>query len=179
MTVLLAGANPAVTLSEDGEPTVFASLWSVDWSVAGRGTALVVWHRGAVRVLTTTPTLGTWLERTFVRHFPETEHLPWPTPTVEATPVTCHIDLATGVTAHAADVTLTMSDPMHHRPFTTDAFPLDGVPHGLTLLLAPMRTAAVTIGGTPVPGRVTHTGPDDRPTSSAFATTAEVWTREG
>ena len=177
MTVLLAGANPAVTLSADGETTVFASLWSVDWSVAGKGSALVVWHGGAVRILTSTPTLGTWLERTFVRHFPEVAGLAWPTPVVEAAPVTFDIDLAAGVSAQAGDVALELSDPMHHRVFTTDAFPLDGVAHGLTLLLAPMRAAAVTIGGVPVPGEVTHTGTEDRPTSSAFATTAEVWTR--
>lgn len=176
MTVLLAGANPAVTLTHDGERTVFASAWTVDWSAQGRGTALILWHAGRVRVLSANPTLGAWLEQTFVRHFPEADGLPWPRAQVERTDVTVDIDLATGATARGGDVTLSMSGPMDRRVFATDDFALAGVPHGLTLLLAPMREATVTIGGQPVPGAVTHTGTDTRPTSSAFATTAEVWT---
>jgi len=173
--ILLAGANPGVTLTRDGEPTVFASIWVVDWSVRGAGTAIVLWHNATVRILTARPELGEWLEHRFVRHFPEVSGLSWARPEVQRADVTAEIDLAGRVGAAAGDVEITMSGVLDRRLFATDDFRLDGVPHSLTLLLAPMRAASVTIAGRPVPGQVAHSGTPDRPSSSAFATTAEVW----
>ncbi len=46
MTVILCGANPGVRLFEGDTVTAFASVWTVDWSVRGAGTALVLWHDG-------------------------------------------------------------------------------------------------------------------------------------
>ncbi|WP_436499896.1 hypothetical protein [Actinokineospora sp. HUAS TT18] len=177
--VLLAGANPCVTLSDDGTPIAFASVWVVDWSIHGSGNAIVLWHNGSVRVLATDATLGRWLERYFVRHFPETDGLAWPEPEVEVTEVAVDIDMAAGVIARAADVEIDMTGVLHRRMFTTDDFKLDGVPHGLTLLLAPLRAAEIRVGGSPLPGAVTQGGEPDRPSSSAFATIAEVWTLPG
>ncbi|OLF14213.1 hypothetical protein BLA60_03475 [Actinophytocola xinjiangensis] len=175
MTVLLCGANPAVRLFDGDDVTAFASVWTVDWSVHGPGRAIVLWHDGRVRVLADDPTLGGWLERAFVRHFPEAAGLPWPEPTPERAEVTVDLDLRDGLSARAGDVAVTVSGALAVRTFETDAFPLDGVPHALRLVLAPAADASVTIGGTPVAGAVRREGGAERPSSSAFLTTAEVW----
>lgn len=68
-----------------------------------------------------------------------------------------------------------MSGVLGRRTFTTDSFALDGVPHSLQLLLAPVTDATVTVDGHRVPGEVTVGGTEHRPSSSAFLATAEVW----
>ena len=175
MTVLLCGANPAVRLFDGDDVTAFASVWVVDWSVHGPGKAIVLWHDGHVRVLADVPALGGWLERAFVRHFPETAGLSWPEPTPERVEVAIDLDLRDGLSARAGDVAVTVSGALAVRTFETDTFPLDGVPHALRLVLAPAADATITIGGTRVPGTVRRDGSAERPSSSAFLTTAEVW----
>jgi hypothetical protein len=76
--VILCGANPGVRLFDGDVVTAYASVWVVDWSSLGSGSAIVLWHADAVRVLTDNPELGHWLERDFTRHFPEADGLPWP-----------------------------------------------------------------------------------------------------
>lgn len=177
MTVLLCGANPGVRLFDGDTVTAFASVWSVDWSVHGAGTALVLWHDDRVRVVGANPTLAHWLAQDFVRHFPEVAGLAWPAPETTVAPVTVELDLATGLTAHGGDLTVTMSGVLDRRTFRTDEFPLAGVPHELQLLLAPMAEATITVGDRRLPGAVTVTGTAERPSSSAFLATAEVWAR--
>jgi hypothetical protein len=162
----------------DGETvTAYASVWVVDWSERGAGKAIVLWHQDKVRVLTEDVALGRWLERAFVRHFPEADGLAWPEPEPERAEVAVRLDLADGLRARAGDVEITMSGVLDRRAFETDDFPLDGVPHGLRLVVAPAAEAAIMVGGERVAGTVTRGGTDDRPTSSAFLTTAEVWLR--
>jgi hypothetical protein len=173
--VILSGANPGVRLTEGDVVTAFASVWTVDWSVRGAGTALVLWHGNRVRAVGSDPTLAEWLAQYFVRYFPEVAGLPWSTPEVEAAPVTVDLDLAAGLTARGADIEVSMSAVLGHRTFATDSFALDGVPHSLQLLLAPVAEAAITVGGHRVPGEVTVGGTEHRPSSSAFLATAEVW----
>jgi len=175
--VILCGANPGVRLFDGDTVTAYASVWLVDWSERGSGTAIVLWRNGIVRVLAEDPELGRWLERYFVRHFPEADGLPWPEPTPEHAAVEVKLDLAHGLSARAGDVEITMSGILDRRAFQTDDFPLDGVPHGLRLVSAPVSDATVTVGGQPVTGTVTRGGTADRPTASAFLTTAEVWLR--
>jgi hypothetical protein len=177
MTVVLCGANPGVRLFEGDTVTAFASVWTVDWSVRGAGTALVLWHDGQVRVLGADPDLAGWLADHFVRHFPEVDGLPWPAPTVSRAEVTVALDLDSGLVATAADVEVTMSGVLDRRTFGTDDFALDGVPHGLQLLLAPMAEATITVAGQRLPGAVTVGGTPSRPSSSAFLAAAEVWSR--
>jgi hypothetical protein len=176
MTVILCGANPGVRLLDGDTVTAFASVWTVDWSTHGAGAAVVLWHDGRVRALGPAG-LTDWLAAHFVRHFPEVDGLPWPTPTVEETPVSVDLDLATGLVARAGDVEITMSGVLGRRTFATDDFALDGVPHSLQLLLAPVSDATITVGGHALPGAVTVGGTGERPSSSAFLATAEVWSR--
>jgi hypothetical protein len=91
--------------------------------------------------------------------------------------VAVDLDLATGLVARAGDVEVTMSGVLGRRTFATGDFALDGVPHSLQLLLAPVSAAAITVAGRRLPGAVTVDGTDERPSSSAFLATAEVWSR--
>lgn len=176
--VILAGANPGVRLFDaDGRVTAFASVWLVDWSIHGAGTAFILWHQGQVRTISSDPDLASWLEQYFVRWFPEVEGLDWPAAVPERQPVQVSMDLSDGLSVKAADVGLELSGVLDRRQFATDNFPLDDVPHSLSLVLAPVRSAVLTIGGEPVAGTLQLDGPPERPSSSAFLTTAEVWRR--
>ena len=177
MRVILCGANPGVRLFDGDTVTAFASVWMVDWSERGSGNAIVLWHGGVARVLAEDAGFGRWLERGFVRHFPEVDGLPWPEPTPERISVDVRLDFGRGLVARAGDVEVSMSGILDRREFQTEEFPLDGVPHGLRLVIAPTSDATIEVGGRRVPGTVTRGGTPDRPTSSAFLTTAEVWSR--
>lgn len=177
MSIRLVGANPGLLLyAADGDDrrVAYASIWRVDWSVVGMGTALVVWHAGDTRVVTAFPELGTWLAAEFNRHFPEVEGLPWPTPHLTVAPVDLEGDLARGVRAKGADVTVEIAEPLDRRLLTVDAFDLGGTPNALSTVMMPCRRGTLQIAGQLVAGvpRVT-TGPSVR--SSAFLADAEVW----
>jgi hypothetical protein len=174
---LLVGANPGVRLYDGDTLTAYVSVWRVDWSVHGSGTAVVLWRDGQVRVIGEDSGLATWLERDFVRHFPEADGLPWPEPVVETAPVHVDVDLVTGLHATAGDLEVRASDVLDRRTFATNEFALDGVDHGLSLVLAPCGSASVWLGGDPVPGAPEVGGTPDRPSSSAFVAVAEVWSR--
>ncbi|GIG64060.1 hypothetical protein [Phytomonospora endophytica] len=176
MTVLFVGANPIVRLFDAGAVSAFASVWIADWTVKGPGTALVLWHRGSVRVLGEDAELARWLERDFTRHFPEVAGLDWPESTVEIVPVRVRAGLDS-LEVEAGDVEVSAGDVLDRRTFATDAFELDGVAHGLSLVLAPVATGRIAVGGTGLPGEVVVEGTPERPSSSAFLTAGEVWTR--
>jgi hypothetical protein len=177
MGIILSGANPGVRLYDGETVTAFASVWAVDWSQHGAGTALVLWHDDRVRVFGADAELAGWLESYFVRHFPEVEGLTWPEPEPEVIDVVVDLDHGGKVTARAADVEVTMCGVLCRRTFVTDDFPLDGVAHGLQLLLAPLSEGSISVGGQRLPGEVRVGGTMERPTSSAFLATAEVWSR--
>lgn len=177
MRVVLCGANHGVSLFGDVGVAAFASLWQVDWSERGTGRAIVLWHAGEVRVLTDQLGLGSWLEQAFTRHFPEVAGLDWPTPVIERSPVDFTLNLSYGIIASAADVRITMTGPLDRRAVQVDDFPLDGVPHGLRLVLTPVERAEIVVDGKRLPGAVRRGGTPQRPQSSAFLTTAEVWLR--
>lgn len=177
MGIILSGANPGVRLYDGDTVTAFASVWTVDWSPHGAGTALVLWHDDKVRVLGADADLAGWLESYFVRHFPEAEGLVWPAAEPEVTEVVVDLDHGGKVTARAADVEVTMCGVLCRRTFVTDAFPLDGVGHSLQLLLAPLSEATISVGGQRLPGELRFDGTMERPASSAFLATAEVWSR--
>jgi hypothetical protein len=177
MGIILSGANPGVRLYDGDTVTAFASVWTVDWSVHGAGTALVLWHDNRVRVLGADPDLAGWLESYFVRHFPEADGLTWPAPTPEVTEVVVDLDHGGRLIARAADVEIRLCGVLCRRAFVTDDFPLDGVPHGLQLLLAPVSEATISVGGQRLPGELQFSGTMERPSSSAFLATAEVWSR--
>jgi hypothetical protein len=175
--VLLVGANPIVRLFDGDRPTVFASVWRVDWSTRGSGAAVVLWHADRVRVLGTDEALAAWLAEDFTRHFPEAAGLAWDASPVEITDIDLRLDLDKGLSVTAADVRVDIAEVLARRAFATDSFALNGVAHGLSLVLAPAARASVVIDGRAVPGEVRVTDDPDRPASSAFLTGAEVWTR--
>jgi hypothetical protein len=176
--VTLVGANPAVQLFDAaGACTAYASAWRVDWSPHGRGTALVLWQGGRVQVYGADTGLARWVEREFVRFFPEVEGLPWPEPTPVRRTVRFENDLATGTEARAGDVRVALSRPLDRRAFATEDFPLGGVPHSLSLVVAPCGEGGVWVRGRRLPGELQFSGTPERPGSSAFTTEAEVWRR--
>lgn len=167
MTIRLVGANPGLTLRSTTGVTGYASVWRVDWSEQGAGSAIVMWHNGGTHVIGSEPELGRWLADEFNRHFPEVDGLGWPTPKITVAPVEMTISLERGMTAKAGDVTVEISDPMREpRPFRTAEFNLGGIPHDLVNVIRPFRTGRLVIGDTAVQG-----------TPSAFVAEAEVWCR--
>jgi len=174
---VLVGANPGLRLYDGDTLTAYASVWRVDWSIHGSGTAIVLWHEGVVRVLGDDAELATWLERDFVRHFPEAEGLSWPEPEFEHQAVEVDIDLATGLRARSGGVEVRMFDVLDRRTFATDSFPLGGVDHSLSLVLAPCARASLAVDGDTLTGAPQVGGEPGRPSSSAFVAVAEVWCR--
>lgn len=175
--VILVGANPAIRLYDGDEMTAFASVWIVDWSERGKGAAVVLWHANQVRVLCPSRELGRWLSQDFTRHFPEVAGLPWPDPAVERTEVAISLDPELGLLASARDVTVEMSGALDRRVVAAEAVELDGVPHGLSLVLTPMRDGYVMAGGAHLPGEVRLDEAPEGPISTACLATAEVWRR--
>lgn len=173
--ILLVGANPCVTLFERGAPTTFVSLWRVDWSPCGAGTAAILWVDGVVRVFGANRELGAWVERTIVRWTPEALALDWSAPSFVETEVELAIDLRVGLSARTPGLEVTLHTALDLRPFETDNFVLNSQPHSLRLVLAPMQNAVVRVEGRTRNGRVDVTGQPTRPTSSAFVAEAEVW----
>ncbi|MBV1851312.1 hypothetical protein [Catellatospora tritici] len=177
MSVRLMGANPGLTLfDESGERVAFASVWRVDWSERGSGTALVVWHDGAVRVVTEDAPLGRWLAADFTRHFPEVAGLPWPDPAVIRAQVDLDYDLSAGMVARAAGTVVEITTPLDRRLIQAPDFDLGGVAHLLSTVYIPCATGVLTIDGATVAGapRLTR---EPQVSSSAFLADAEVWSR--
>jgi hypothetical protein len=177
MAVLLVGSNPGLALydaddADDAAPVAFASVWRVDWSTHGSGSALVLCHNGRVRLVTPVLTLGRWLADTFNRHFPEVAGLAWGEPECIEASVTIDGDMATGLRATAADITVEIEGPMDRRVVTVATFPGNGLQ--LSNVYTPCRIGRLAVAGRPVAGepRVTTT---PRPTSTAFLADAEVW----
>ena len=175
--VILVGANPAIRLYDGDEMTAFASVWIVDWSERGTGAAIVLWHDNKVRLLCHEPELGRWLAQDFTRHFPEVAHLPWPEPRPERTEVAISLDPDVGLLASARDVTVEMSGVLDRRVVATDDVKLDDAPHGLSLVLTPMRSGYIMATGAHLPGEVRIEDTPEGPMSTAYLATAEVWRR--
>lgn len=176
MTVRLIGANPCVTLYSGDQPVAFASVWRVDWSERGAGTAIVLGDSSGVRVIGSDPALGCWLADSFNRHFDDVlAGLPWSAPAVTTAPVTITQDLATGLRAAGADVVVEINEPLDRRHVTVDAYDLGGTVNALSTVFMPCRHGAITVGGVSVDGvPLTPTRPTG-PTSTAFLADAEVW----
>jgi hypothetical protein len=175
MSVVLVGSNPAALFSRGGTVTAFASLWQVDWSVRGSGTALVLWHGGRVRLIGPDPELAGWLADTFVRHFGEVAGLPWE-PTAEVAEIDLALSLADGLTATAGPVAMELSGVLDRRVFSTDRLPLGGSTYGMSNVYAPCGSARLTVDGAAVAGAAAVDTGSDPVSSAAFLAVAEVWT---
>ncbi|WP_206447749.1 hypothetical protein [Agrococcus sp. KRD186] len=177
LTTILRGANPAAQLLDGEETVALASVWRVDESPMGSGTALILWHADRVRVIGVDPALSSWLSGRFVRHFPRAEGLDWSQVEVRTEEVEIELDIETGLVARAGDIEVRIAEPIGQRDVSIDDFALDGVPHQLSLRLAACRQAMITVGGQLLGGepRVDESG--ERPQSTAFLAVDEVWSR--
>jgi len=172
------GANPAALLWDGDHVSAFVSVWQVDWSSEGAGGAVVLAREGELRVLCDPPLLGRWLFDTFVTHMSELnlfEKLP-ARPSVEQAPVKIEVDLVSGLTASAADVTVRISGILDRRRQLENGLRLGGLPWSLSHVVAPCRSARIEVARTVVPGapRVEDRNPVS---SSARLTVAETWAR--
>ncbi len=177
-TPVLIGANPGIQLfDQEGACTAYASVWRVTWSPAGTGDVLILWQPDGVSVYSANPRLARTVTDDFTRHFPEVDGLPWPDPVHRRIPVLMHLDMAQGLWARAGAVEVRMSGVLDIRSFTTDEFPLGGVPHSLHLVLGPCERGRITVRGRRLPGEISVGSGTRGPSSSAFVTDAEVWRR--
>lgn len=177
--IVLLGYNPGVRLvDKDGGTSAFVSVWGVDWSIGGYGHSITAVYDGKVRVLGPDPDLGRWLAEYFVRSFPEVDGLPWPEPRVERTAVDVELDLSKGLVARAGDLVVRASDVLARRPVNVEGFLVGGgVPHALTMALAPCGKGSIWVRGRQLPGEIELSGTPDRPSSSAFLSSTETWRR--
>ncbi|MFL6074846.1 MAG: hypothetical protein ACJ73S_15730 [Mycobacteriales bacterium] len=160
--VVLAGANPAVLLRDGDQAAAFASLWLVDWSERGAGRVLFVVEPDATRMYGERRELADWLADTFVRRFGESARVGWHEPEwVPARPEVL-LDTSAGLTATAADVTLTLAGVGPPARFAGDA-----LGYHLSNVTFPCTAARLTRSGSTVTGT-----PDP-----AFLALAEVWSR--
>jgi hypothetical protein len=167
------GANPGVTLYDDGRATAFASVWRVDWSLRGSGRALVIGTPERIRIIGPDPDLGAWLGTEFNRHLGISGGIGWSEPEYTVAPVAFDLDLAEGFHATADDVSVDITDPIERYLTRNDAYDLGGTPNILSTVWIPCREGSISVGGTHLPGAVTVD--PAAPMSSAFIAEAEVW----
>ncbi|GIG67433.1 hypothetical protein [Phytomonospora endophytica] len=175
MSLRLLGANPCVTLYDDGTAVAYASLWRSDWSEqGGTGHVIVFGRPGRIRVLGADRDLSVWLAESFNRHLKGVNGaIPWSEPEYTVAPVEWDLDLSTGVRAAADDVEVEITGPFDRMLTRDDAYDLGGTTNVLSTVWMPCRAGTIRVGGELVPG-----APEvdlEAPMSSAFIAEAEVW----
>ncbi|WP_306233745.1 hypothetical protein [Agrococcus beijingensis] len=175
-TPILRGANPTVQLLDGDETVTLASVWRVDESPMGSGTALILWHAGLVRVIGIDPGLTSWLSGRFVRHLPEAAGLDWSQVDVRTDEVAVELS-ESGLVARAVGIEVRIDDVLGERAVATDELELDGVEHSLALRLLPCRRGSIELDGVALAGepRVDETA--EPPRSTAFLALDGVWSR--
>lgn len=172
--VILVGANPGLLLHDDGRPTAFASVWQVDWSPAGRGSALILCRDGRTAAYGPDERLCRWLVDRFTRHFPESAATGGALAYVEAT-VHLDIDLGAGMRAGAEGVTVELARPLDLRTFRADRIDLAGTAYELSNVFIPCAEGSISVDGQRLPGLPTTSKDGGQPGSSGFLAVAEVW----
>lgn len=175
-TPILRGANPTAQLLDGDETVAIASVWRVDESPMGSGTALILWHAGRVRIIGVDPGLTSWLSGRFVRHFPRAEGLDWSQVEVRTDEVEVELS-ETSLVARAVGIEIRIDDVLAEQAVDTDAFVLDGVEHSLALRMLPCRTATIVLDGERVAGEPRVDDATVPPQSTAFLALDEVWSR--
>ena len=174
MTLRLMGANPCVTLYDDGRATAYASVWRVDWSQRGSGHTLVLGTPKRIRIIGRDPDLGAWLGAEFNRHITSVSAgIAWSEPEFTVAPVQFDLDLATGFRATADDVTVNITGPIERYLTRNDEYNLGGTPNILSTVWIPCREGSIAVGDTRLAGSI-KVDPA-KPMSSAFIADAEVW----
>jgi hypothetical protein len=174
MTLRLMGANPCVTLYEGGRATAYASVWRVDWSLRGKGHALVLGTQERVRIIGPDRDLGAWLGAEFNRHIRGVSAgIAWREPEFTLAPVRFELDLETGLRAAAGDVAVEITGPIERYLTRKNDYDLGGTPNILSTVWIPCREGAISVGGNRIAGAIRLD--EAQPISSAFIADAEVW----
>lgn len=160
--VMLAGANPAALFRDGDRAVAFASLWLVDWSERGAGRVLFVVEPDATRAYGQEPELAGWLADTFVQRFGESAQVGWHDPEWVPAPVAVDLDATAGLTATAADTTLTLAGVGRPEVFAGEA-----LGYRLSNVTLPCTAGRLERSGAALPGTA----------SPAFLALAEVWSR--
>jgi len=168
------GANPCVTLYEGERATAYASIWRVDWSLRGKGHALVLGTPGRIRIIGPDAELALWLGAEFNRHIRSVSaDIAWSEPELTQAPVRFELDLETGLYASADDVTVEIARPIERYLTRKNDYDLGGTPNILSTVWMPCRKGSIAVGGKPLPGAIRID--EGQPMSSAFIAEAEVW----
>ena len=95
---------------------------------------------------------------------------------MEQAPVKIDVDLVSGLTASAGDVSVRISGILDRRRQLENGLRIGGVPWSLSHVYAPCRSARIEVGHKVVPGapRVADRNPVS---SSAWLAVAETWAR--
>ncbi|WP_051267361.1 hypothetical protein [Nakamurella lactea] len=177
MSIVLVGSNPGLLLFDNGTPVAMASVWSVDWSVWGFGTVLMMVDADGWRTVGTDEHLARILLERFNRHFPEAESFDDQAPvrhTDDEVQLTC--DLRSGLHAAGGGLELRLGDVRDRRPFAHPAFPLGEIELGLTNVYAPCGFGELMVDGVSVPGQPECSTEGGRWSSTGYLAVAEVWT---
>lgn len=172
--VVFVGANPGLLLRTDGASVAFASVWQVDWSPVGRGTAVILCRDGRTLALGAEERLCRWLVDRFTRHFPESADTGGEVE-YAAAEVLIDIDLDTGLRATAASVVVELAQPLDRRVFRADRLDVGGTAYALSNVFVPCAAGSIVVNGTRLPGHPTVSSGDE-PASSGFLAVAEIWT---
>ncbi len=174
MTLRLMGANPCVTLYEGGRATAYASVWRVDWSLRGKGHALVLGTPERVRIIGPNRDLGASLGAEFNRHIRGVSAgIAWREPEFSLAPVRFELDLETGLRAAAGDVAVEITGPIERYLTRKNDYDLGGTLNILSTVWIPCREGAISVGGNRMAGAIRLD--EAQPISSAFIADAEVW----
>jgi hypothetical protein len=174
MTLRLMGANPCVTLFDAERATAYASVWRVDWSLRGSGHALVLGTPDRIRIIGPDAELGSWLGAEFNRHITSVSAgIMWTEPELTVAPVRFDLDLASGFSASADDVTVEITGPIERYLTRNDRYELGGTQNILSTVWIPCRAGLISVGGVSLAGAVRVDA--TKPMSSAFIADAEVW----
>ena len=176
MSVVLVGANPGLQLFDDAGVVAAASLWTVDWSVWGVGTAMIVADRTGWRTIGTDEHLARILLERFTRHFPEFRDLVGSEEITHSDDrVEISSDLFSGLRATGGGVRLRIGGVKDRRQFADPAFPLGETSLALSNVYLPCELGELSIDGEVVAGapKCEYTG--GRWTSTSYLAVAEVW----
>ncbi len=176
MSVVLIGSNPGLLLHRDDHPVAFASVWSVEWSRWGTGTAMVVATEDGWLTAGADEHFARILLDRFTRHFPESEGFEWDG-RVQHVPgrPKVHIDAAKGMRASAPGITVDITDVLDRRHIVEPSFTLGTATVSLSNVYLPCAQGTITLDGEALDGAPAVGGTPERPTSSAYLAIAEVW----
>jgi hypothetical protein len=173
---ILRGTGATAQLLDGDETVALASVWRVDESPMGSGTALILWHAGLVRVIGVDPGLTSWLSGRFVRHLPEAEGLDWSQVDVRTDEVEIQLS-ETGLVARAVGIEVRIAEAIGQWRVTTDELVLDGVELSRSMRLVPCRQGSIELDGRQLGGEPRVDEAAEPPRSTASLALDDVWSR--